>query len=177
MVVGLLGCVAEELPGGAHDAGRDLGRPPIDAIERNLDDAGCPPEGKIACGPYGCPGSDVVATPQCINGVWSCPILLIDLICPADAGAPVDAGQPSGDAAAGCASAPPFLPCGTCGSDTATSPVCADGTWSCPPGLHDVRTCPPTIPKCIGAQPAGCFCNPTTGVVTCAQDAAADGPS
>jgi len=175
--VGLVGCGAQELPGGSHDAGRDVGRSVVDATEGNLDDAGCPPEGKIACGPYGCPGSGIVATPECVNGVWSCPILLIDLICPADAGASVDAGQTSRDADASCNPAPPFLPCGTCGSDTTTRPVCVDGTWSCAPGLLDVRTCPTTIPKCVGPQPAGCFCNPITGVLICAQDAGADRPS
>ncbi len=180
VTVGLLGCGAQELPGGAHDAGRDLSRPVIDASGRILDDAGCPPEGKMVCGPYACPGSQVFPTPECINGVWSCPILLIDLICPDDAGTgtPTDGGQEARDAAPSCSSSSMRAPfaCGTCGSDTGTSPGCVNGTWVCAPGLVDVRNCPVTLPKCVGAPPSGCFCNPITGVETCTHDAGADAP-
>jgi hypothetical protein len=95
VTVGLLGCGAQELPGGAQEAGRDLGRPVIDATERNLDDAGCPPEGKIACLPLGC--SQVFPIPQCIHGVWSCPMVAVGepISCPLDAGTAIakDSGR------------------------------------------------------------------------------------
>jgi len=259
VTLGLLGCGAQELPGGSRDAGRDLSRPVIDATGRNFDGAGCPPEGKIACSPYGCPGSQVVATPECINGVWSCPGSLIDLSCPVDAGTSADARPPARDAAVSCsrpttndvhrcvnwcysdvgdapicvngswtclpgdvdvrtcppcstqgivppgcvcsgaalscpadagptaardasAGCPPLfvdggqLSCG-CGSDTSPQPTCAGGAWTCPPLSTPATICPATPPKCHGAQPAGCFCNPITGVLSCARDAGADAPS
>jgi hypothetical protein len=183
VTVGLLGCGAQELPGGSHDAGRDLGRPVIDATGRNLDDAGCPPEGKMTCGPYGCPGSSSFATPECINGVWGCPILLIDLICPDDAATslPTDGGQATEDAARdGSTRCPPLqmdgghLSCG-CGSDTDPAPTCVGGAWLCPAGSSGLQTCPPCANE--PPPPPGCRCNPANGALTCTPDAGADAPS
>jgi hypothetical protein len=180
LMVGLLGCGAQELSGGSRDAGRD--RPVIDATGRNLDDAGCPPEGKMTCGPYGCPGSDIFATPECINGVWSCPIPLRDLICPVDSAMSVaDGGHATGDAAASC---PPtlvedgghILSCAYagCRGDTGVNPVCSGGAWICPAGAVDTRTCP--VEYCTSLLPPGCTCNPADGVLTCRHDAGADAP-
>jgi hypothetical protein len=39
-----------------------------------------------------------------------------------------------------------------------------------------MKTYSPLVPKCQ-APPAGCFCNPITGVFTCTKDAGADAPS
>jgi len=179
VAVGLLGCGAQELPGGSHDAGREVGRPVIDATGRNLDDAGCPPEGKIACLPVGC--SDVFPTPACIHGVWSCPALAE---CPVDASVGTDGGRDAGaggDAATRCAwpviDAGGYFTCGACGSDSTPFPTCLDGAWTCPTATSGPTVCPPMVRRCVGPQPAGCSCSPITGAVYCAHDAGADAPS
>jgi len=186
VTMGLLGCGAQELhpTGGARDAGKDVRRPVIDATERNLDDASCPPEGKMTCGPYGCPGSETFATPECVHGVWSCPIVpIFGLICgdgPADAAGANRQDAGPNDAAARCAGPAldggSYISCG-CNSDTSPQPICAGGAWTCPPLSTPATICPASPPKCHGAQPAGCVCNPITGVLTCARDAGADAPS
>ena len=198
VMVGLLGCGAQELPGGEQDAGRDLGRPVIDATERNPDDAGCPPEGKIACLPLGC--SEVFPTPQCIHGVWSCPMVAVGepiscpcgpvpagctcepsvgISCPVDAGTPIarDGGPTTRDGGASC---PPLradggdLSCG-CGSDTDSPPTCAGGAWTCPAGSPGLQICPPCANE--PPPPPGCRCDPASGALTCTHDAGADAPS
>jgi hypothetical protein len=200
VTAGLWGCGAQELPGGSHDAGRDVSRPVIDATERNLDDAGCPPEGKIACSPLWCDGA--VPEPECIRGAWSCETLAFadpNLICPCgpvpsacscdqasgviscpiDAGTTVgrDGGQATRDGSASC---PPLwvdgghLSCG-CGSDTDPPPTCAGGAWLCPAGSSGLQTCPPCANQ--PPPPPGCRCNPANGALTCTHDAGADAPS
>jgi hypothetical protein len=181
VTVGLLGCGAQELPGGLHDAGRDLSRPVIDATERDPSDAGCPPPGKMTCSPYGCPGSEIFPLPECIDGIWSCPILLIDLTCPVDAGTSIDAGE-AGTVAAhdGSAGCPPLrldggqLSCG-CGSDTTPPPKCVGGTWVCPAGSSRLQTCSLCANQPL--PPPGCRCDPANGALTCTRDAGADAPS
>jgi hypothetical protein len=195
LTVGLLGCGAQELQpaGGTPDAGRDLGRPAIDATERNLDDAGCPPEGKITCQPLDCSG--VVPEPECTRGAWSCETLTFadpNITCPCgpvpsacscdpSSGVtvcPNDGGtKPTRDGGAIC---PPssvdggHLSCG-CGSDTASPPICIDGTWICPEGSPGLQTCPSCANE--ASLPPGCRCNLATGALTCAHDAGADAPS
>jgi hypothetical protein len=177
VTMGLLGCGAQELSGGSRDAGRDLGRRVIDASGRNLDDAGCPPEGKIACGPYGgCVGSNIAPTPMCLNGIWSCPI--VPIICLGDAGTSTDAGQQgTQDATTRC---PPsrvdggLLSCG-CGSDTDSPPACVGGAWVCPSGSPGLQACSPCANE--PPPPPGCRCNPGNGALTCTRDAGADAPS
>ena len=176
--LGLLGCGAQQLQPGAGS--KDAGRRAIDATERNLDDAGCPPEGKIACLPVGC--SDVFPTPACIHGVWSCPALAVGISCPVDASDGTDGGPDAGarvveDASTSC---PPLSAdggrstCG-CGSDTVSPPRCVAGAWTCPPGASGLQVCPPCSNEL--PPPPGCMCNPTNGAVTCAHDAGADAPS
>jgi hypothetical protein len=200
VTVGLFGCGAQELQpaGGAHDAGLDLSRPVIDATARNLDDAGCPPEGKIACLPLYCGGP--IPEPQCIRGGWSCESLALaePLTCacgPLPFGCTCDSSSgviscPDGGLDAGTTSVardagtrcPPLvgdggyhLACG-CDSDSTPSPTCIGGAWTCPSETGGLSVCPP-VAKCRGPQPSGCFCNPTTGILTCVQDAGADAPS
>ncbi len=200
VTLGLFGCGAQELPRGAQDAGRDLGRPVIDAGERDLDDARCPLEGKIACPPLWCDG--VIPEPVCIHGAWSCEMLTLAdpiicpcglvpfgcrcdassgvLSCPVDAGTGVayDGGPATGDGGTAC---PPLwldgggrISCG-CGSDTDPPPTCVGGAWTCPAGSSSLQTCPP----CANQQPPppGCRCDPANGALTCAHDAGADAPS
>jgi hypothetical protein len=208
VTVGLFGCGAQELPGGAQDAGRDLNRLVIDdATEQDPGDAGCPPEGKVTCAPLYCGGAS--PEPQCIHGGWSCESLglaepiacgcgLVPFGCSCDPSngaisCPVDATNGGGvdgggldartslarDAGTRCSPLVSdggyYVACG-CGSDSTPAPACVDGAWTCPSETGGPSVCPP-VRRCYGPQPSGCFCNPTTGALTCAQDAGADAPS
>jgi hypothetical protein len=181
VTLGVFGCGAQALPGGAHDAGRDLSRPVIDASGRVLDDAGCPPEGKMTCGPYGgCAGSNIIVAPVCLEGSWTC-TMIVPIICPVDAGPRDAATDVVRDAATRCAwpvvDAGRYFNCGGCGSDSTPPPTCLDGAWTCPTGWGVPTVCPPTVRRCVGPQPSGCSCNPITGAAYCTHDAGADAPS
>jgi hypothetical protein len=146
----------------------------------------------MICGPYGgCAGSDIIVAPVCLNGVWSC-AMIVPIICPVDAA--IDGSQPprdagprdaatgvGRDAASGCVwpviDAGGYFNCGICNSDSTPLPTCLDGAWNCPTGSGGPTVCPPMVRRCLGPQPSGCFCNPITGVLTCTHDAGADAPS
>ena len=62
----------------------------------------------------------------------------------------------------------------SCCNDEGTQSVCVDGTWMCPEGSVDIRTCPPG--RVGGPPPPGCNC--TEAGVTCSIDGSApDAPS
>jgi hypothetical protein len=181
VTMGLLGCGAQQL--------QPTGGSP--------NDAGCPPMGKMSCPPLGC--SDVSGTPECVDGVWSCPVLPIDgLICHDDGSAtgpsdgpprcPTDGNLPgcapdagAGSTADGSTGCPSLLvdggrlACGCGGTDTTRPPTCVGGTLVCPAGSPGLQTCSLCANQPL--PPPGCRCNFANGALICARDSGADAPS
>jgi hypothetical protein len=87
--------------------------------------------GSVNCGDTGCNyAGEVIDDAPCLDAG------LGPNLCPTDAG--------TGDAAQSCSGSAGFSCVGSCQSDVTpfASPVCANGTWSCPAGFMDLRGCP-----------------------------------
>ena len=106
---------------------------------------------------------DVVSSPVCIDGTWTCPTTTVPATeCPSQCGPlPVRVQLQSverrchlhvrrgdrsvrrrGTRAPGQDSSNTSAYVSECGSDTGQPPICAGGTWHCPRSTVDVRSCP-----------------------------------